>query len=107
MTEQPEQEQPTKELSLNPLYEPAEFDSTITAHFVGNSAVISHYDAFGISPYHMLAAAEDMKRKAFQMLQAAEIAEVKAQQERAKLGIQTPGAPGAVKLPPGGFQVKG
>ena len=100
-----EQQDPTKDLSLNPLYQPAEFDSQITVHFIGNSAVISHYDAYGISPYHMLAAAEDMKRKAFQMIQAAEVAEMRAQQEKAKMGIQTPGAAG-VKLPPGGFEVK-
>ena len=92
---------------LNPLYQPAEFDSRLTIIFIGNTPVISGYEAHGITPYHMLAATEDLKRKAFQMIQAAEIAEAKERKRREEMGIQTATKMEDVPRPPGRFVVGG
>lgn len=104
MTENIEtQEEATPE--LHPMYKPAEADGWIKIKFVGNTAVIHGYDASAeVTPYHMLGAAEDMKRVAFKMIQFAEIREAEERQKREAAGIQT-----ATKLPteplhPGGFR---
>lgn len=91
--------------ALHPLYKPAEVDTKITINFIGNTPVISGYDATGITPYHMLAASEDLKRKAFQMIQLAEIKEAEERNKReAMSGIQVPGK---TDLSKGGFEVGG
>jgi hypothetical protein len=103
MTENTEQPKPT----LHPLYVPAQADTWIKIEFVGNTPVVAGYGGSSdLTPYHMLAAAEDMKRKAFQMMQFAEIEEAKARQKQEAMGIQTPGDV-KVELPPGGFKVGG
>jgi len=102
-----EQNQPTKNIGLNPLYEPAKHDTVITIHFIGNTPVVSHYDSYGMTPYHMLAAPEDMKRKAFQMIQLAEIKEAQAQKQREEMGIKTATKIPQSGLPPGGFDLGG
>lgn len=108
MTEQPEakQEQPEEARpDLHPMYQPAEKDSRLVIHFIGNTPVIAGYDAINITPYHMLGAAEDMKRKAFQMIQYAEVMEAEEQKKRNAMGIQTATKIPAGPLPPdGGFK---
>ena len=87
------------------MYRPADKDSRLIINFVGNTPVIAGYDAINITPYHMLGAAEDMKRKAFQMIQFAEIKEAEEQKKREAAGIQTATKlPRDGRLPPGGFR---
>lgn len=93
-------EQTTSE--LHPLYQPAESDSVLTIRFVGNTAVvgaIGFSGAPGVDPYQMLAAGEELKRKGFQMITAAEMAEARARVEAEKSGIITTG-----QMPPGNFK---
>jgi hypothetical protein len=63
--------------TLHPQYMVQLGDSQLVIRFVGNTAVVAGYNFMNVDPYQMLGAAEDMKRKAFQMLQAAEIEEAK------------------------------
>lgn len=99
MTEQPEEQQP----DLHPLYVVATSDSILTVRFVGNTAVVASIGfsgAPGVDPYQMLGASRDLERRAFQMLQMAEIEEAKKrEEERQKTKIEV-----ASDLPPGGFK---
>jgi len=92
---------------LHPLYKPAQSDSVLTVRFVGNTAVVAGLGfsgSPGVDPYQMLAASEELKRKAFQMLQAAEVEEAKARQRQDQLNkIHRPGGP---VLPPDGEWVR-
>lgn len=97
MTEQPE-EQP----ELHPLYQVATSDSILTVRFVGNTAVVASLGfsgAPGIDPYQLLGASRDIERRAFQMLQMAELEEARKREEERKTGIAV-----ASKLPEGGFR---
>ncbi len=70
---------------LHPLYRPAVTDSILTIHFIGNTAVVGRLGFAGdpgVDPYQMLGAAEELKRKAFQMLQMAEMEEAKAREQK-------------------------
>lgn len=87
--------------TLHPLYEPAKSDSVLTVRFVGNTAVVGILGFSGdpgVDPYQMLAASQELRRKAFQMIQAAEVAEAKARLKAEADGIQVTNL-----LPPGGF----
>lgn len=94
---------PNQLIGLSPLYKVAVSDSILLIRFVGNTAVIQALDFLGdpgIDPYQMLGAAEELKRKAFKMLQYAEVAEAK--KEAAKPKIQTTG-----DMPAGHFKTDG
>jgi len=106
-----EKQEPTQEQQeearqiLHPLYVAAEADSWLKINFVGNTPVIAGYDgSFDITPYHMLGAAEDMKRKAFQMIQFAEIKEAEERKRQEAMGIQKTGRMPDGPLTPGGFK---
>ena len=97
--------------TLHPLYRPAVSDSILLIRFVGNTAVVADIGFTGdpgVDPYQMLGASEAMKRKGFQMLQAAEIAEAKA-----RLAAEGPPVPDGKKImvtdqmPPGEFKGSG
>jgi hypothetical protein len=92
-------EQPNPD--LHPLYVVATSDSVMTVRFVGNTAVVASIEfsgAPGVDPYQMLAAARDLERRAFQMLQMAEIEEAKRrEEERKRTEIAT-----ATHIPSGG-----
>lgn len=90
-------------IGLSPLYKVAVTDSVLVIRFVGNTAVIQALDFLGdpgIDPYQMMGAAEELKRKAFKMLQYAEVAEAKKEAERAK--IET-----TKEMPSGHFKTDG
>lgn len=105
---QPDGAKPSKPAPplLHPQYVPAQTDSVLTIRFVGNTAVVGGIGfggTPGVDPYQMLAASEELKRKAFQFLQAAEVEEAKERQRLEALGkIET-----ATKLPPGAFRRAG
>lgn len=97
--------------ALHPLYRPAVSDSILLIRFVGNTAVvaeIAYKGDPGVDPYQLLGASEAMKRKGFQMLQAAEIAEAKA-----RLAAEETPPPDSKKIivtdqmPPGEFKGSG
>ncbi len=97
MTDKPEEKS-----DLHPLYQIATSDSKLTVNFVGNTAVVASIEfggAPGVDPYQMLGASRDLERRAFQMLQMAEIEEAKKREEERKTGIAV-----ASKLPAGGFK---
>lgn len=97
--------------TLHPLYKPAVSDSILLVHFVGNTAVVANIGSAGdpgIDPYQMLGASEAIKRKGFQMLQMAEVAEAKAR--IAAEGPPTPDGKQIIvtdKMPPGSFKGTG
>lgn len=106
MTDQPDAQEEQKpdiqegqEPDLHPLYRPAVIDSALMIRFVGNTAVVASMELAGADPYQMLAAGRDLERRAFQMIQMAEIEEAK---ERARERIPT--ASDLPDLPPGGFK---
>lgn len=85
---------PNALIGLSPLYKVAVTDSVLMIRFVGNTAVILSLEPLGIpgiDPYQMLGAAEELKRRAFKMLQYAEVAEAKEaakkEAERAKIEV--------------------
>lgn len=88
---------------LHPLYQVATSDSWLKINFVGNTAVVASIEfggAPGTDPYQMLGASRDLERRAFQMLQMAEIEEAKKREkEREKTKIAV-----ASDLPAGGFK---
>lgn len=94
--EQSGQERP----DLYETYRPAKFDTMLTIRFSGNTAQPVSLEGKALDPFQILAAAEWMKMKAFQMLQNEEL---KAARELAKKEsinkIEVPGQ----HLPPGGF----
>lgn len=95
-------DQDEKSELLHPLYKPATSDSVLIIRFVGNTAVVGSLGfsgSPGVDPYQMLAAGEELKRKGFQMIQSAEVAEAKARLEAAKSGIAI-----TDRLPPGRFK---
>lgn len=94
--------------TLHPLYVPAVSDSILLVRFVGNTAVVADIGSTGdpgIDPYQMLGASEALKRKGFQMIQAAEVAEAKA-----RIAAEEPPAPDGKQIlvtgqmPPGRFK---
>lgn len=88
---------------LHPQYKVQLSDSQLVIRFVGNTAVVAGYNFVNVDPYQMLGAAEDMKRKAFQMLQAAEIEEAKrAKQDKISIAGSMPGSQGAGQFVQGG-----
>ena len=113
--------------TLHPLYKPAVSDSILLIRFIGNTAVVADIaftgdPAPGVDPYQLLGAGEAMKRKGFQMIQAAEVAEAKARIEAEGLSpLPEPPDPSQAikgpeggkkilvtdKLPPGGFKGMG
>ena len=88
---------------LHPLYQVATSDSILTVRFVGNTAVVASLEfsgAPGIDPYQLLGASRDIERRAFQMLQIAEMEEAKKREEERKqneIAVTT-------ELPKGGFK---
>jgi hypothetical protein len=99
-------DKPEEQPSLNPLYQVAQTDSKLTIYFVGNTAVVASIEfsgAPGVDPYQMLGASRDLERRAFQMLQMAEIEEAKnREKEREKTKIEV--ASKVPDLPAGGFK---
>jgi hypothetical protein len=83
-----------QETRLNPLYKPATADSRMSVRFVGNTAVVGTMTFNGVDPYQMLALSRDLERRAFQMLQAAEIEEARRRPKVATTG----------DMPQGGFK---
>jgi len=91
------------ERGLSEFYTPAPLDSIMIIRFIGNTARIADMQMGGVDPFQMIAAAEYLKMKSFQMIQTAEIeeaAKVRAEEETNQ--IITTG-----KLPPEGFVTPG
>ncbi|MCK5547446.1 MAG: hypothetical protein KAI64_00415 [Thermoplasmata archaeon] len=100
-----DQEEPQVEITeevkpaLSPMYKPATEDSWLKINFVGNTPTITGYEASeDVTPFHMLAAAEDMKRAAFKIIQFAEIKEAE-EREKIRIKQEKEGIQIATKLP--------
>ena len=94
---------PNELIGLSPLYKVAVTDSVLMIRFVGNTAVIQALDFLGnpgIDPYQMLGAAEELKRRAFKMLQYAEVAEAKKEASKPKIELTS-------EMPAGHFKQDG
>ncbi len=95
-------------LTLHPLYKPAVSDSILLVRFVGNTAVVANIGFTGdpgVDPYQMLGASQELRRRAFKMLQFSEVAEAKA-----RIAAGEPPAPDGKQIvvtdqmPRGGFK---